>query len=329
MKKIENFIGNTPLAEIVFKYKGKEKRIFAKMEHYNLTGSVKDRMAYHILKNAYESGAIKPGDSIVEATSGNTGIAFCALGAMLNHPVIIYMPDWMSLERINIIKGFGAEIRLVSAEEGGFIGSIEKTEEFAENNNDVFLPRQFANSDNPLAQYKSLGKEIIENLKKVDIIPDGFVAGVGTGGTVMGVSKALKEINPKVKSFPLEPKESPTLSTGGQVGHHRIAGISDEFIPDILELDKLDEIISVSDGDAIIMAKKLASKGLGVGISSGANFIGSVMAMEILGENSNVVTVFPDDNKKYLSTDLFKDEPSKESYISKHIEIVDIISHRF
>lgn len=329
MKNIENFIGNTPLAEIVFNYKGEKKRLFAKLEYYNLTGSIKDRMAYNILKNAYETGKIKPGDTIAEATSGNTGIAFCALGAMLNHPVKIYMPNWMSQERINLIEGFGAEVRLVSPEEGGFLGSIDLAEKFADENDNVFLPKQFENIDNPLAQYNSLGKEIVENFKNIDLIPDGFVAGVGTGGTVMGVSKALKEINPDSKSFPLEPLESPTLSTGDQVGHHRVAGISDEFVPDILKLDQLDDIISVSDGDAIIMAQKLSRSGLGVGVSSGANFIGAIKAMELLGEDSIVVTVFPDDNKKYLSTDLFKIEPVKDFHLSKDVEILDIISHRF
>lgn len=329
ISKIENFIGNTPLAEIVFNYKGTKKRIFAKMEYYNLTGSIKDRMAYYILKNSYESGELKPGDTIVEATSGNTGISFCALGGMLNHPVIIYMPNWMSKERINLIKGFGAEIKLVSPEEGGFLGSIAMAEDYAKSKENVFLPRQFENEYNPLAQYISLGNEIVKNLNSINKTMDGFVAGVGTGGTIMGVNKALKSINPNIKSFPLEPLESPTISTGSKVGIHRVAGISDEFIPDILKLDELDEVISVSDGDAILMAQKLSQKGLGVGISSGANFLGALMAMNILGKNSNVLTVFPDDNKKYLSTDLFGNEPIKENYLSKDIEIIDVIAHRF
>ncbi|WP_218975532.1 PLP-dependent cysteine synthase family protein [Peptoniphilus catoniae] len=325
MRKIEelkNMIGNTPMLEVNFKYKNKQKKIFAKVEYYNLSGSVKDRMAYYVLKNAYDTGSIKENDTIVEATSGNTGIAFCALGAYLNHPVIIYMPDWMSEERKRLISSYGAQIRNVSKEEGGFLGSIELAEKMAREENHVFLPRQFENPDNTTGQCLSLGKEIIENLDKIGLIPDGFVAGVGTGGTVMGVGRAIREVNPRAKIYPLEPLESPTLSTGGKkVGSHRIAGISDEFIPKLCKLNELNEIISVSDGDSILMAKKLAQAGLGVGISSGANFIGALMALE--KGNETVVTVFPDDNKKYLSTDLMKDEPVKDSYLSKDVEILN------
>ncbi len=329
MRKIEDLkslVGNTPMLEIEFTYKGEPKKIYAKVEYYNLSGSVKDRMAYYILKSAYEKGEIKEGDTIVEATSGNTGIAFCALGAYLNHPVVIYMPNWMSEERKKLIKSFGAEIREVSKEEGGFLGSIEFAEKLAREEG-AFLPRQFENPDNTEGQYLSLGLEMVENLKSFGVVADGFVAGVGTGGTVMGGGKAIKEANENAKIFPLEPLESPTLETGGKkIGSHRIAGISDEFIPDLCKLDELDDIISVSDGDSILMAKKLAEAGLGVGISSGANFIGAVMAME--KGCKNVVTVFADDNKKYLSTDLMNDEPVKEGYYSPDIEIIGFKSVR-
>ncbi|CDZ75266.1 pyridoxal-phosphate dependent protein [Peptoniphilus sp. ING2-D1G] len=324
MKKIEdlkNLVGHTPLVEIDFTYKKEIKKVFVKLEYYNLSGSVKDRMAYHVLKSAYESGKIKNGDTIVEATSGNTGISFCAMGAYLNHPVVIYMPDWMSEERKRLIESYGAEIREVSKENGGFLGSISLAENFAKSEG-VFLPRQFENLDNTRGQYLSLGLEIVENLRKIEVVPDGFVAGVGTGGTVMGAGRAIKEVNENAKIFPLEPLESPTLSTGGEkIGNHRIAGISDEFIPALCKLDELDSIISVSDGDSILMAQKLARAGLGVGISSGANFIGALMATE--KGCKNVVTVFPDDNKKYLSTDLMKDEPVKKGYYSPDIEIID------
>ncbi|MDO5715299.1 MAG: PLP-dependent cysteine synthase family protein [Tissierellia bacterium] len=325
MKKIldvQGLVGGTPCVEISFLYKGCPKKVFAKVEYYNLSGSVKDRMAYHVLTKAYERGEIKKGDRIVEATSGNTGIAFCALGAYLDHPVTIYMPDWMSEERKKLIRSYGAKIREVSKDEGGFLGSIALAEKEGREKDHVFLPRQFNNEDNSQGQYLSLGREIVEDLQKYRLVPDAFIAGVGTGGTVMGVGRAFKEINKNAKIHPLEPLESPTLSTGDKVGHHRIAGISDEFIPDLVKLDQLDEVIGVSDGDSILMAQKLAKLGLGVGISSGANFIGAVKVLEKSQEDAIVVTVFADDNKKYLSTGLMEEEPIRDTYISKDIELV-------
>lgn len=323
MRKIEdlnNLIGNTPMIQIDFTYKSKVKKIFAKAEYFNLSGSVKDRMAYHILRLAYEKGEIKPGDTIVEATSGNTGIAFCAMGAYLNHPVVIFMPEWMSDERKKLIRSFGAKIVDVTKEQGGFTGSIEMAEEMAKADG-VYLPRQFENEDNATGQYISLGREIVDNLKSIGLVADGFVAGVGTGGTVMGAGRAIREANPNAKVFPLEPLESPTLETGGKkIGSHRIAGISDEFIPDLCKLEELDDIISASDGDSILMAQKLAKSGLGVGISSGANFIGAIKAMK---KGLDIVaTVFPDDNKKYLSTALMEEEPVKDHYLSKDVKIL-------
>ncbi len=329
LRNIKNLIGNTPLVEISFKYKGKDLKIYSKLEYYNIAGSIKDRIAYYILSEAYRTGEIKPGDTIVEATSGNTGIAFCAVGARLGHPVIIYMPDWMSEERKRIITSFGAKIELVSEEEGGFIGSIEKAEKYAAENKNVFLPRQFENINNVMGQYNGVGKELVSNLDALGLVPDAFVGGVGTGGTVMGVNKAFKEVNPDSLSFPMEPEESPTLSTGGKVGKHRIAGISDEFIPEILKLDELGHVVTVPDGDAILMAQKLAKSGLGVGISSGGNFVAAVKVLEELGHDKIVTTVFADDNKKYLTTDLMNMEPAKDRYVSSHIEITDIKGYRF
>ncbi len=321
---ISKLIGNTPMLEITFEYKGEERKIYAKNESYNLTGSIKDRLAYYTLKKAYEKNEIKEGDFIVEATSGNTGIAFSAMGAILNHPVRIFMPNWMSEERKSLIRSLGADIILVSREEGGFLGSIQKTKDFKKENPNTYLPNQFANPYNSEAHYYGIGTEIIENMKKLNLNIDGFVAGVGTGGTVMGISKKIKENFPNAKTCPLEPLNSPTLSTGYKVAKHRIEGISDEFIPDLLKLNELDEVISVDDGDAIIMSQKLAKIGLAVGISSGANFIGALMLQEKLGKNKNIVTVFSDDNKKYLSTDLMKEEEIKEHFLSKDIIIKSI-----
>ena len=212
----------------------------------------------------------------------------------------------------------------MSREEGGFLGSIEKTKEFAKNNPDTYLPSQFSNPYNSEAHYYGIGLEIVNEMKSLNLNIDVFVAGVGTDGTVMGIGQRIKENFSNAKICPLEPLNSPTLSTGYKVAKHRIEGISDEFIPDLVKLDKLDEVVSVDDGDAIIMAQKLAKCGLGVGISSGANFIGALMLQNKLGKDSVVVTVFPDDNKKYLSTDLMREEKVKEHFLSKDIILKEI-----
>lgn len=321
-------VGNTPLLEIYYSYKGRQRRLFAKAEYFNVTGSIKDRVAYYILRQAYEKGEIHPGDLIAEATSGNTGISFSSIGSYLGHPVRIYMPDWMSKERINLMKSYGAQVRLVSKEEGGFLGSIAMTEELYKNGG-VFLPRQFSNEGNAEAHYLMTGEEIVRQLAEIGLKADGVVAGVGTGGTVMGIGRRLKKENPACRVYPLEPLNSPTLSTGYKVGKHRIQGISDEFVPSILKMDEVDGIVSVDDIDSIIMARMLAEKlGIGVGISSGANFIGSIIAQEKLGEDAVMTTVFADDNKKYLSTDYANDYEMKDSYISKDVELLDVKAWR-
>lgn len=319
---IENLIGNTPLLAIHFHLDGKRRTIFAKAEHLNLTGSIKDRMALHILVSAYRDGAIRKGDIIAEATSGNTGISLAAIGHAFGNPVHVFMPEWMSQERISLMKSYGAEVTLVSHAQGGFIGSIEMADELKYRHGRVFLPHQFSNLCNPEAHYTTTGPEVWEQLTSAGFEPDAFVAGVGTGGTIMGMAAFLREKNPGIKLYPLQPAESPTLTTGNKVGSHRIQGISDEFIPAVCDLKKLDEVISVSDGDSILMAQMLAAKlGLAVGISSGANFLGAVIAMEKLGSDAIVATVFADDNKKYLSTDLVRYEPVKPHYLSPRIEL--------
>lgn len=326
---IHHLVGNTPLLAINFTYKGKKRRLFAKSENLNMTGSIKDRMALHILHKAYLSGAIKTGDEIVEATSGNTGISFAAIGRALGHPVTIFMPDWMSRERVDLILSMGAKVNPVTKDQGGFRGSIKLTEVLAEQNENVFLPRQFSNEANVDAHYENTGPEIWWQLMFSSLKPDSFAAGVGTGGTIMGVGKRLRELNPDVKIHPIEPAESPTLTTGHKIGQHRIQGISDEFIPAIVNLEQVDSVIAVHDGDAIIMAQKLASQlGLAVGISSGANFIGALMAQNKIGEDAVVATVFPDSNKKYLSTDLLRKEPVKKGYLSPDVELIDFRAYK-
>jgi cysteine synthase A len=311
-----HLVGNTPMLELHYTYKGEPGKIYVKCEHYNLTGSVKDRMALNILFEAYKNCAIKPSDTIVEATSGNTGIAFAAIGKALGHTVKIIMPNWLSKERIDIIRSMGAEVILVSKEEGGFLGSIKMCEELAAKGG-VFLPRQFENRYNEEAHEKTTGMEIWGQLGRAGLKPDAFVAGVGTGGTVMGVGRRLKAHNPLIRIHPLEPAESPTLTTGYKAGSHRIQGISDEFIPAIVKLSELDEVIQANDGDAIIMAQKLARElGLAVGISSGANVIGAIKLKQKLSVEAVVVTLLCDSNKKYLSTDLVKEECIKEAFIS-------------
>ncbi len=325
IRGLSSLVGNTPLLAVEFLFQGQKRKLYAKAENLNMTGSIKDRMAFHILEKGYARGALNTGELVIEATSGNTGISFAAIGRALGHPVAIFMPDWMSAERINLIRSLGAKIVLVSREEGGFLGSIRQAEELAETTEGAFLPRQFSNHDNVEAHYKTTGPEIWWQLRFRSLCPDAFVAGVGTGGTIMGVGRFLKAQYPAVKIHPLEPANSPTLSTGCKVGKHRIQGISDEFIPSILDLGILDEVVSVDDGDAILMAQKLAvGIGMGVGISSGANFIGALQLQSDLGRDAVVVTVFPDDNKKYLSTDLLGEEPVQDGFLAPDVELLGV-----
>jgi cysteine synthase A len=319
---LHRLIGNTPLLALDVRYRGRPRRVYAKHESLNLTGSVKDRMALFVLERAYRTGRIQPGDRIAEATSGNTGISFAAIGRSLGHPVTIFMPDWMSPERIALIASFGADVVAVSPEQGGFLGSIARAEAQGQIDPRVFLPHQFSNEVNVQAHAATTGPEIWTQLATAGIAPAAFVAGVGTGGTVMGVGRFLKSCNPRIRVHPLEPAESPTLSSGRKVGHHRIQGISDEFVPAIVKLEELDPIVAVHDGDAILMAQQLAHSGLAVGISSGANFLGALIAQEMIGGDAPVVTIFCDSNKKYLSTDLLRREPVRSEYVTPDVEVL-------
>ena len=311
-------IGNTPLIKIKYKYNGKENYIYTKLESYNLTGSIKDRVAYYIIKEAYKEGKLKNGMEIVEATSGNTGIALAALGAFFGNPVHIFMPDWVSKERLNLMQMYNAKVTLISKEEGGFKRALEEAKSYAMEHN-AFLSNQFENQNNILAHYETTGKEILEKLGN-NI--DGFVSGIGTGGTLMGTSKRLKESNNEIKIYALEPDKMPLLSKNQAFGNHKIEGIGDDFIPKIVNKEKIDKIILINDEDAINMSRKIAlNLGIGVGISSGANMIASVIAKE--ENNGNIVTVFPDDNKKYLSTDLSKGIDNNNEFISNKIELLD------
>lgn len=310
-------IGNTPLIKIKYKYNGKEEEIYTKLEAYNLTGSIKDRVAYYIIKRAYEEGKLKKGMTIVEATSGNTGIALSAMGALFGNPVQIFMPDWVSGERIKLMQMYNATVTLISKEQGGFKKALEEAEKYAKQN-DAFLSNQFENENNILAHYETTSREIIEDL---DGNISGFVSGIGTGGTLMGVAKRLKQINDDIKIYALEPDKMPLLSQNKIIENHKIEGIGDDFIPPIVNREMIDKIILVNDEDSINMSRKIAlNLGIGVGISSGANMIASILAKE---ENAgNIVTVFPDDNKKYISTDLSKPIDNNENFISNKVEIL-------
>jgi len=327
LQGMAHLIGNTPLLAIDFTFKGTERTIFAKCEQMNLTGSIKDRMVYHILKTAYASGQLHAGDTIVEVSSGNTGISCAAIGAAMGHPVVIFMPDWMSAERVQLIASYGAQVVTVSREQGGFMACLRMSEEYAATHPNVFLPRQFENMANVEEHIVGTAPEIWQQLQAQGLTPDAFVAAVGTGGTVMGVGKYLRSKLPHIRIHPVEPMESQVLSNPALVGHHRIEGISEEFVPAIIDLEFLDAPIAISDGDAILAAQALTSQlGLAVGISSGCNFLAAVLAQDELSPDAVVVTVFPDDNKKYLSTDLLRTEPAKLGYVQPEIRLLGIRS---
>ena len=312
---MDNLIGNTPLIKITYKYNDVIKTIYAKLEYYNYTGSIKDRIANYIINESYKDGTLKKGMPIIEATSGNTGISFSALGRYYNHEVHIFMPDWVSSERINIMKLYGAKVYLVSKEEGGFKECIKRADGLAKKING-FRPNQFDNIKNLEAHYSTTGKEILDKINNIDC----FVSGIGTGGTLMGVSKRLKEHNKNIKVIAIEPDTLPILTKGEYNGSHKIEGIGDDFIPSLVIENEIDNVIDINDNDAINMSRKLARTfGLGVGISSGANFLGSV-----LSGYDNVVTIFTDDLKKYLSTDLSKEINQDKNLISNNIELISM-----
>lgn len=317
MNTIEGLIGNTPMVEIKVRYKEKIINVYAKLEYYNYTGSIKDRLAYYIINESYKDGSLRKGQAIIEATSGNTGISFAALGAYYGHEVHIFMPDWASEERIKIMQLYGAKVYLVSREEGGFKEAIRRADILAKEIGG-FRPNQFDNMKNIEAHYETTGLEIIQSVVPID----GFVSGIGTGGTLMGIARRIKEVNKKAKIVALEPKQLPIMSKGEVMGNHRIEGIGDDFIPSIVDKSLIDQIISIDDEDAINMSRILARKfGLGVGISSGANLLAAILTGN---DRDNMVTVFADDFKKYLTTDLTKDINNDENLVSNQVEILSI-----
>lgn len=308
---LKNLIGNTPMVKIDYKFKDRLGSVYAKLEYYNYTGSIKDRLTFYIIKKAKEDGLLKEGQPIVEATSGNTGISLAAVGAFYGHPVHIFMPEWASKERVEIMKLYGANVYLVS-KDVGFKGAIAQSKELAKKIGG-FLTEQFDNELNVRMHYEWTAQEIKKQLSEVD----AFVSGVGTGGTLIGNAIGLKEKFKDIKIIAMEPEKMPLLSNGKIIGNHKIEGIGDDFIPGLYDKNLIDQIILINDDDAINMTKMLAEKlGLGVGISSGANFLASV-----LSGYGKVATIFADDFKKYLSTDLVKTF-AHEKFISNEVELL-------
>ena len=308
-------IGNTPMIKIDYEYDGKQSSIYTKLEYYNYTGSIKDRIALYIIENERKNGNLNDGQPIVEVTSGNTGISFSAIGALYGHDVHIFMPDWVSLERRKLIEMYGAHVHLISREEGGFKGALKLAEEFSKEI-DAYRPLQFDNELNVEAQYKTTGNEIVNSVPEIN----AFVSGIGTGGTLMGIGKRLKDNNPDSKIFALEPSTLSILKMGMEEGSHMIEGIGDDFIPGIVEQDLIDDIVLIHDCDAINMAKRIANEfGLAIGISSGANFLASVI---MDNDNLNIATVFPDDNKKYITTKLSEKIDENPELISNNIKLI-------
>lgn len=297
-KNSKELIGKTPLLKLRSLEKEGRADIYVKVEKNNLAGSIKDRIALYMIEEAEKSGKLKKGDTIVEPTSGNTGVALAALAAAKGYKCILTMPASMSVERSKLAQAYGAEV--IRTTEGALQGAVNKAKELSEQDG-YYMPDQFSNPANVKAHYETTAVEILDELT-----PDAFIAGVGTGGTVSGIGKRLKEVNENALVYAIEPKESPLLS-GGKASSHKIQGIGGNFIPKNLNFDIIDGIVDVKGDDAIEMSRFLAkNEALSVGISSGANVVGAIEIADKLGEGKKVVTVLPDTGERYLSTDLYE-----------------------
>jgi len=297
---VSSLIGNTPIIKLNRIVSDNMADIYAKVEFVNPGGSVKDRICLAMINDAEEKGLLKPGRTIVEPTSGNTGIGLAMIGAARGYKIILTMPETMSLERIYIIKSYGAEVVLTPGIDG-MSGAIKKAEEIAKKTK-AFMPQQFDNPANPEIHRQTTAVEI---LKELGSGIDAFVAGVGTGGTITGVGEVLKEKNPKIKIIAVEPANSSVLS-GGKPGPHKIQGIGAGFIPKVLNRSIIDQVITVSDNEAFSMTRRIAQEeGLFVGISSGAALAASLKVAQELGNGKKIVTVFPDTGERYFSMEQY------------------------
>jgi len=297
VNNVSELIGYTPLVRISRMAGNGSAEILAKLEYFNPGGSVKDRIALSMIEDAEKKGLIKEGSTLIEPTSGNTGIGLAMVCAVKGYKCILTMPETMSLERIYILKVYGVEVVLTPGIDG-MNGAIKKAEEFHKKIKDSFMLQQFKNKANPEAHRETTAKEI---LKQTEGKLDAFVAGVGTGGTITGVGEVLKKHNPDIKVFAVEPEASAVLS-GKKPGPHRIQGIGAGFIPDILNREIIDEVITVNDHDAYKTAKQLAKdEGILCGLSSGAAFCASLNIAKRLGVGKRVITVFPDTGERYFS----------------------------
>jgi len=293
-------IGNTPILKVNNLIKDENiADIYVKLEKFNPGGSVKDRAALGMVEKAEREGILKPGTTIVEPTSGNTGIALAFIGKLRGYKVIIIMPETMSKERRDLIKAYGAELILTEGAKG-MKGAIEKAEEIGSGEG-FFIPQQFENLANPEKHYETTAEEIYKDIPELDVV----VAGVGTGGTVIGISKNLKKKNPKIKAVAVEPANSPVLS-GGNPGGHKIQGIGAGFVPGIYEKEYVDEILQVKDEDAFKTAKAFAEiEGVLIGISSGAAVYAAIEVAKKLGKGKKVLAIAPDGGEKYISMGLY------------------------
>ncbi len=299
---IDQLIGNTPLLKLNRIVPEDAADVYVKMEFFNPAGSIKDRIALAMIEKAEAEGKLKPDDTIIEPTSGNTGIGLASVAAAKGYHLIIVMPETMSVERRKLMQGYGAELILTPGADG-MKGSIAKAQELVDTKG-YFMPMQFENPANPAIHEATTGQEIIDAFGKDDL-PDAFVAGVGTGGTLSGIGHALKKADPNIKVYALEPAESPMLKEG-KAGKHKIQGISAGFIPKTLDQEVYDGIIEVSSDDAIKTGQAVGRlEGFLPGISAGANIYGAIELAKQLGKGKKVVTVSPDGGDRYLSTDLF------------------------
>ena len=310
-------IGNTPLHKLDVRVNERDYSIYAKFEFLNPSGSIKDRIAKYMIEEAERKNLLKPGDTIVEATSGNTGIALSMVGAAKSYKVLIVMPENMTGERIKLMTNLGAGVCLTPKADG-FEGAVARAKKIANSDRQYFLTNQFSNVDNTMTHYYTTGREIMEQMGGE---VDAFVAGVGTGGTLMGVGKALREKNPGIRLVAVEPEEAAILSGHKAIGDHKIAGIGDVFIPEIVDMKSIDEVIAIKSDSAVEMAKLLSSRfGLMVGVSSGANILASVRVLDEIGSEKRVVTVLPDRTERYFSTDLYLLKEEQVRQCSRHCE---------